>query len=218
MSQPFDREANVPLLRSLDKDNGEFWVGNPWAFSSQAQNLSMYERNGVYLNYSGNHFLNVGFVSGADSNGDGRTVASYDITNDGMPELFVRQVGGGPLLVYRNRFPSAHWLRISLRGSESNSFGIGAKLVCTVSDRQIFRDINPIINFLSQMPAVANFGLGHSDIIDRLEIHWPSGQIQVLEGVAVDQHIIIHEGIAEFQTLVPGQGTQLVLNREQASD
>ena len=202
MSQPFDREANVPLLRSLDKDNGEFWVGNPWAFSSQGQNLSMYERNGVYLNNSGNHFLSVGFVSGADSNGDGRTVASYDITNDGMPELFVRQVGGGPLLVYRNRFPSAHWLRI----------------VCTVSDKQIFRDINPIINFLSQMPAVANFGLGHSDVIDRLEIHWPSGQIQVLEGVAADQHIIIREGIADFQTLVPGQGTQLVLNREQASD
>ena len=68
------------------------------------------------------------------------------------------------------------------------------------------------------MPAVANLGLGHSDVIDRLEIHWPSGQIQVFEEVAADQHIIIHEGMAEFQTLVPGQGTQFVLNREQASD
>ena len=154
MSQPFDCTAQVPAMRELDSDRGEFWVGNPFKFSASGQNLSAYERNGLYLNAGDRTFDNVSFVSRTDSSGDGRTVAGWDVTGDGMPELFVRQAGGGPLVVYRNQLPDANWLMLSLRGSKSNRFGIGAKIECVAGEVTIRRELNPVVNFLSQAPAV----------------------------------------------------------------
>ena len=160
--------AKVDNLRELDGQNGEFWVRNPWEFSKSGQNLSAYERNGVFLNgQSGDEtqFHDIGFLSGADNTGDGRSVSAWDVTGDGRPELFVRQAGGGSLVVYENRFPSGHWLKLSLRGTRSNRFGIGAKIVCETAGRVIRRELYPHINFLSQSPAMLHLGLGESCLL-----------------------------------------------------
>ena len=50
MTQPFDHTYEAKNLRKLDKEKGEFWVGNPWLFPKSGENLSAYERNGIYLN------------------------------------------------------------------------------------------------------------------------------------------------------------------------
>ena len=47
------------------------------------------------------------YLSGADSDGDGRSVVAADFRNDGRLDLVVRQVGGGPVLLYENQFPAA---------------------------------------------------------------------------------------------------------------
>tara|TARA_B100000029_G_scaffold45814_1_gene42226 strand:- start:1748 stop:2350 length:603 start_codon:yes stop_codon:yes gene_type:complete len=189
--------AKVENLRELDGENGEFWVRNPWDFSKSGQNLSAYERNGVFLNGQGQGpavFHDIGFLSGADNPGDGRSVTAWDITNDGQPELLVRQAGGGALVIYENRFPRVHWLKLSLRGTRSNRFGIGAKVVCETEDRTIRRELYPHINFLAQSPAMLHLGLGECDRIKRLTIHWPGGGTQVISDIAVDRHISITEG------------------------
>ena len=196
--------AKVDNLRELDGQNGEFWVRNPWEFSKSGQNLSAYERNGVFLNgQSGDEtqFHDIGFLSGADNTGDGRSVSAWDVTGDGRPELFVRQAGGGSLVVYENRFPSGHWLKVSLRGTKSNRFGIGAKIVCETAERVIRRELYPHINFLSQSPAMLHLGLGESEQIRRLTVHWPSGREQVLENVAVDRHVRITEDDPTLKTI-----------------
>lgn len=219
MTQPFNRHVDVPALREIDEDKGEFWVGNPFAFSVSGQNLSMFEHNGLFLNAGRGlgdapwSFLDVSYVSATDSDGDGRSVTACDITGDGMPELFVRQVGGGPLLIFRNKFPKANWLQVSLRGTESNRFGVGAKLVCEVGGRRLYRELYPIVNFLSQSPALVHFGLGQSEKIDRLEIRWPSGNVQELTDLPVNQHVLIREDASEAQTVVPGQAGLLVAER-----
>ena len=187
MSQPFNSTAQVPCLRQLDSEHGEFWVSNPWNFSASGENLSAYERNGVFLNDRQGGFHNISHSSGADNPGDGRSAVSWDITGDGMPELFIRQAGGGPLVIYRNKFPRAHFLQLSLRGTRSNSLGVGARVECEVGDAVVRRSMNPVVNFLSQSP-----------------IRWPSGEVQSFQAVPVDRHLRITEGSDEFRTLSLG--------------
>ena len=201
MSQPFNSSAQVPCLRDLDKANGEFWVSNPWCFSASGENLSAYERNGVFLNDRRGGFHNISHASGADNPGDGRSAVSWDITGDGMPELFVRQAGGGALVIYHNRFPRAHYLQLSLRGTRSNSLGVGARVECEIGDLVIRRSLFPVVNFLSHSPALLHLGLGDATTVDRLTIHWPSGEVQRFEKLAADRHLRITEGTDQLRTV-----------------
>ena len=206
MTQPFDHTYEAKNLRKLDKEKGEFWVGNPWLFPKSGENLSAYERNGIYLNGGDQVFHDMSFLCGADSNGDGRCVVATDLNGDGMVELLVRQAGGGPLLIYENRFPARSWLKISFEGKTSNATGVGVKIACTIGDRVIRRENYPIVNFLSQKPAVVELGLGSAKQIDKLEIQWPAGHIQVLKDVEVNQHLIIEEAITETTARVSKTG------------
>jgi len=125
-----------------------------------------------------------------------------DFNNDGMPDLLVRQVGGGSVMLYENQFPRAHWLKVSLHGVRSNSLGIGSRLVAELNGHRIVRDLYPANTFASQAPSYVHFGLGEFTEVERLSIHWPSGTQQVLLHLAADQHIEVTEGEAETRRLV----------------
>ena len=193
MSQPFNTQSEVPALREMDEDKGEFWVGNPFAFSYVNENLSSFERNGSFLNLGDGDFVDMSYLTGTDNPGDARTVIGCDITRDGMPELILRQVGGGPLVVYENRFPKTNWLTVTLRGDKSNHFGIGSRIICETDSGTIQRELFPIVNFLSQAPSRAEFGIGNTEIIKKLTVKWPSGHETILENVDSNRHIRIHE-------------------------
>jgi enediyne biosynthesis protein E4 len=208
VSQPCDRNCKVPLPGSLDQKLGEFWVGNPWEIVTHGHNLSAFERNRVYLNVGGTEFVDVSHLSGADSDGDGRAVVAADFRNTGMPDLVVRQVGGGPLLYFENRMPQAHSLTVSLRGDKSNRRGIGARLVAEVNGRKIVRELFPANGYRSQSPTQVHFGLARDTKIDRLTIRWPSGRVQELRDLAADRHVLIDEsrdGPNAIETVTPGQ-------------
>jgi hypothetical protein len=188
---------------------GEFWEGDAWRIGAE-NNLSCFERNRLYLNVDGRSFLDVSFISGADSDGDGRSVAAADLDNDGRQDLIVRQVGGGPLFVYQNQLPQRSWLAVSLRGRKSNSLGIGARMVAHVSDpqagkRQIVRELYPINTYRSQDPSQAHFGLGDAEQVDRLTILWPSGVKQELKDITANRHIQVTEESDEIATIEPGK-------------
>jgi hypothetical protein len=140
--------------------------------------------------------------------GDGRCIVAGDFRNNGRQELILRQVGGGPLLLFENNFPQRHYLDVSLRGRQSNRLGIGARLTAIVQGRRIVREMFPINSYRSQMPNRVHFGLGDAERIERLEIRWPSGKIQVLNDVKADAHIVIDEGkegSEAVETVVPGR-------------
>ena len=46
-----------------------------------------------------------------------------------------------------------------------------------------------------------HLGLGESEQIRRLTVHWPSGREQVLENVAVDRHVRITEDDPTLETI-----------------
>ncbi len=204
MSQPFDRACEVPAPGEPDPTLGELWAGNPFMIS-QLHNLSCYERNRTYMNVGGKNFVDASTITATDSDGDGRSVIGADINHDGREDLIVRQVGGGALLVFENQFPQQHWLKVSLRGTESNRLGIGARLIAEVGGRRIVRELWPLNSFHSQAPAYLHFGLGESAQVDKLTIRWPSGKEQQLGPIAADRHVSIKENNPEPATQVLGQ-------------
>jgi len=212
VSQPNKRGARVPAPNKLDSSLGEFWVENPWDIIQNGHNLSCYERKRVFLNVPGDihgrDFLDISALTGADNDSDGRSVVAGDFRNNGQLDLVVRQVGGGPVVLYENHFPRRHYLEVSLRGTRSNRLGIGTRLVAEVQGRQLVREQYPLNSYRSQMPNIVHFGLGDATSVERLTILWPSGVRQVLTDLAVDRHIIVEEGRAgeeAVETIQPGR-------------
>jgi hypothetical protein len=203
VSQPFDRSTRCEAPGDPSTQLGEFWEEDPWNIALK-HNLSAFERNRTFLNVDGRGFLDVSGVSGADNDGDSRAAVAADLDHDGDQDLLLRQVGGGPLVVYRNDFPRTHWLDVSLRGRTSNRLGIGARLIANVGDRPLVRELYPVNSFHSQALSRVHFGLGDNESLDRLEIWWPSGQTQTLSHVAADRHIVITEGHPDIETVTPG--------------
>jgi hypothetical protein len=198
----------VPLPGKLDKSLGEFWVTSPWQIVAHGHNLSAFERNRAFLNVKGKDFIDISHLTRADSEGDGRSVVAADFRNNGMQDLIVRQAGGGALLLYENRMPRKHYLKVSLRGRTSNRQGIGARLTAVVNGQQQPRELYPANGFCSQAPSLVHFGLGDAEKVDTLTIRWPSGKVQVLKGLKADRHIVVEEGKereAAVETVVPGR-------------
>jgi enediyne biosynthesis protein E4 len=203
VSQPYDRSALCEAPGQPDKDLGEFWETNPWNIAFR-HNLSAFERNRTYLNVGGRDFLDLSHAAGADSDGDSRAAVAADFDNDGRADLALRQVGGGPLLLYRNRFGQRHWLRVSLHGTRSNRLGIGARLTAFAAGRRIVRELYPVNSFHSQAPSHVDFGLDDAAHVERLVVRWPSGTEQTFENLAADRHLVLTEGVSAATIVEPG--------------
>ena len=179
----------------------DWWVENPFLIAAKGKSLSGYERNRIYLNAKGHEFFEISGLTGADSDGDGRAVVACDFNGDGMEDLIVRQAGGGSFLMFENRFPKAHWLEVSLRGTKSNSQGIGARLVAQRGSQKIVRELYPQNGFKAQNAAHVHFGLGQATKLERLTVTWPSGLVQEFADLAIDRHIRISEGDPQVSAL-----------------
>lgn len=194
MAQPDDRKGRVPPAGDINAAAGEFWVSNPWLFPEARENLSAYEPNRTWLGVDGQRFLDVTYVSNADSEGDGRASVAVDFNRDGTLDLFVRQVGGGPLILYENHFPKKNFVAISLMGTRSNRRGIGARITIEAQGNRQVRELFPGNTFLSQQLTIAHFGLGDATKIDRIRVRWPSGLSQDFLNVAANAHWRLVEG------------------------
>jgi hypothetical protein len=85
-----------------------------------------------------------------------------------------------------------HWLKIGLKGVESNPNGIGARITIFGDWGIQIREVRSGVGFSHMSSLIAHFGLGASETIDKIEIEWPSGTVDVIENPDADlQHIFI---------------------------
>lgn len=192
MTQPFDQKAQCKAAGELDESIGEFWLENPWQPSDK--NLSAYERNRILINSHSGFFIDASHAcGGADMDSDSRSVVAGDFNEDGMPDLLIRNSGGVPLRLFLNRFPVKNWIQLSLQGSQSNSKGLGARVIVRVSGQTLYREVQSANCFLGQSPSQLQLGLGDAVEIDELLIRWPSGVQQTFRNVRSNAHYVAKE-------------------------
>ncbi|MBN2088008.1 VCBS repeat-containing protein, partial [candidate division KSB1 bacterium] len=95
--------------------------------------------------------------------------------------------------LYQNRGNHNHWIVVRLTGTQSNSFGIGARLRVVTGNMTQIRDVICETGSGLQTSLPVEFGLGQYSKIDTLKIRWPSGITDILTNVQVDQIITIKE-------------------------
>ena len=126
-----------------------------------------------------------------------RGCAVGDFDNDGDLDIVTNPVNGYPQLLRCDSVGAAatnHWLKIRTIGTKSNRSGIGARIKCVTGAHQQIDEVRSGGGYASQNDLRVHFGLGQAAKADRIEIRWPSGQVDTLENVAAGQVVYVREG------------------------
>ena len=123
--------------------------------------------------------------------GRGACFADYD--NDGRVDAFVVNLGERGMLLHNVTQNNNHWLSVKLKGKKSNRDGIGARLELSAAGRRQIAERIAGSGYLSQDDGRVHFGLGATARVDKLTIHWPSGQSQVFDNLFVDRVLAVEE-------------------------
>ncbi len=146
----------------------------------------------LYENNGDGTFSDIASIAGIQNTGPGEGATWGDYDNDGDMDLYVVNYNQSNKL-YRNNGDSNHWIIIKTVGTTSNRAGIGARIEVTTGTSTQVREVDGGSGFCSQDSLWVHFGLGSNETIDTLEIRWPSGKVQTLFDVTVDQILAITE-------------------------
>jgi len=122
-----------------------------------------------------------------------RSSVVVDYDNDGKMDVVVGLMGDRPVLLHNRDRSGNHWITLSLRGTRSNPAGWGSQIEVKAGDSTYSQECRCPSGFLSQSDPRVHFGLGKASRIDQIRITWPSGTVQTLTDVRVDQILKVTE-------------------------
>ena len=118
-----------------------------------------------------------------------------DLFNDGHIDVVLNNLDSTPTLLRNVVNNQNHWVTFKLIGGpKSPRDAIGAKVFVTAGGIRQRADVFSGGSYASSCDQRLHFGLGSADKIDRVEILWPSGAKETLQGPAVDKIHTIEEG------------------------
>jgi hypothetical protein len=124
-----------------------------------------------------------------------RGAAYGDFDNDGDLDVVVTTNGGPARLLRNDGGNKSHWLRVKTVGTRSNRDGIGARVTATpVGGAAQWALVKTGSSYCSQSELPVTFGLGAATKVAKLEIAWPSGQVDTLTDVPANQTLVVEEG------------------------
>ena len=121
----------------------------------------------------------------------GRGSATADMDGDGDLDLVVTQTGRPPLLLRNDQDLGHHWLRLQLVDKGGVSAAIGARVEVEAGGVVQRRQVMPTRSYLSQSELTLTFGLGTADRVDRVEVRWPDGTVETVEGIEIDRLTVV---------------------------
>ena len=150
---------------------------------------------------------------------NGKGVAHGDLNGDGYVDLIGTNSSGeiwegridtintsrGPMFIWMNGGGDNNWITLRLKGrmvvdgTGSNADGIGARVYIkstSGSDQQDLVQVQEVragSSYLSMDSLDLEFGLRTATVVDEIVVFWPSGRVQELTDVAVNQVLQVVE-------------------------
>ncbi|MGR3808925.1 CRTAC1 family protein [Jiulongibacter sp. NS-SX5] len=188
------------------------WGAN-WADFDHDGDLDLFVANGdlnpnctpmadFYFENLGGRFQEMARVKGLNDYGMGRGSALIDLENDGDMDLIVVNqkpvYNGYPVAsrtkVFRNEDSKGHWLKVALKGTNSEANGFGSLIELRAGGKTFIKEIDGGgSSHISQNSAIAHFGLGEIEKVDSLIVFWTGADQQVMTNVEVDQMLEISQ-------------------------
>ena len=111
-----------------------------------------------------------------------------DLNNDG----FLDFLNGSNV---RYAIPNSNnWLKVTLQGIASNSYGIGARVEIYGAWGKQIRDIHSGDGFRYMSTLNAHFGIGAATAITKIKVIWPSGTVDIITNPNINQTVNVIEG------------------------
>jgi hypothetical protein len=181
--------VNGHVYPQVDKQNwGTTWMQRPLLFHSNAGKLALVPA-----------VEGTGLAKLATARG----MAFGDLFNDGHIDVVVNNLDSPPSL-FRNVVKNGnHWISFRLIGAPSPELGkpgsprdgVGARVSVTANGFTQRADVLAGGSFASSSDPRPHFGLGAATKIDKIEIRWPSGRVEVIPPPAVlDTNYVVTEG------------------------
>jgi hypothetical protein len=124
----------------------------------------------------------------------GRGAAFGDLNNHGKIDVVVENIDGKPMILRNTSTDKNHWLTLRLTGKHSNRLAIGAKVKVSAGGMQQIGEVRSGGSYLSQNDLRVHFGLGNATKVEKVEVHWPSGETNMYKDISADNFYLLIEG------------------------
>lgn len=123
----------------------------------------------------------------------GRGACFGDYDNDGDIDAYIVNLNDRGAFLRNNKGNQNNWISLKLVGTTSNRDGIGARIKLTSGGKIQTAQKKSTTGYLSQNDPRVHFGLAKNSVVDKIEIKWPSGKLQVLDNVKINQILTLKE-------------------------
>jgi hypothetical protein len=151
--------------------------------------------NAVFLNQGNGKFVDVSASAGSGMSvtASSRGTALDDLDNDGDLDVVVQNAQERPTLLCNQTENGHHWIQFRLIGTGVNREAVGTRVVLTAGDLTQTAEVHSGRGYQSHHGTRLHFGLGRQDRVDRIEIRWLGGDVEVMQDVAADQLLTVIE-------------------------
>ncbi|MEZ5324254.1 MAG: VCBS repeat-containing protein [Verrucomicrobiales bacterium] len=160
--------------------------------SLERRKTPMRQKNRMYRNDRDLVFTEVARQWGLDLESVSYGATVTDLDGDGDLDLALNNMNE-PAAIFRNDGAPGNRVLISLRGSKSNHYGVGATIRLRTDSGIQIRQMTLTRGYMGSDHPQVHFGLGADTAIAQLTVDWPSGIVQRFENLEPNQHYTIHE-------------------------
>src|SRR5580765_2954339 len=86
-----------------------------------------------------------------------------------------------------------HYLEVKLTGTTSNRDGLGAVVKVTAGGASYTKVMDGNSGYLSHSVDPLYFGLGKAEVVDRIDVAWPSGKKQTVQAPKINSVVEVRE-------------------------
>lgn len=148
----------------------------------------------VFFENDGDQLLTGKKASGLEVIQNSRSAAFFDMDMDGDEDVILNNYHDYAVLFQNNsdRLEN-NWIKIRLIGDPDKGItrdAIGAKIIVTAKDLDVWREIHSTTGYLSVHPKEQHIGVGANDKVD-VEVIWPDGSTQTFKNLKTDSRYVL---------------------------